>query len=88
MHSSSVNLKEKVQNVNNLLIQVYVIAVIKSRLLSLQFPVSTKRNDHETNTCKSGIDFILFHSEKLLLAFDSRNCCDGSSLEISDGVSA
>ena len=56
--------------------------------MSLQFPVSTKRNGHETNTCKPSIYFILFHSEKLLLAFDSRNCCHGSALEVSDGVSA
>ena len=51
--------------------------MINSLLLSLEFPVSTKRNGHETNTCKSCIDFILFHSEKLLLAFDSWNCCHG-----------
>ena len=35
----------------------------------------------------AGIDFILFHSKKLLLAFDSQNCCHGSALEVSDGVS-
>ena len=65
-----------------------LFVVINSQLLSLQFPVSTTRNGHETNTCESGIDFILFHSEKLLLAFDSRNCYYGSALEVSDGVSA
>ena len=50
-----------------------MVLSINSRLSPLRLPVSRKRIDHETITCKS--DFIPFHPKKLPLAFSSPTRC-------------